>query len=444
MARFTIIGAGLAGSLLGVLLAREGHEVEIFERRADMRVAPVPRGRSINLALSVRGWKAIAEAGLKDEVMATAIPMRGRMLHAVDGALELQPYSIHPDEHLYSVSRHGLNVTLMNAAQAAGVKIHFNHRCTHIDFETGDLTFRDELSGSQIGHAGGHVVGSDGAFSAIREQMTHRDRFNYRQDYLPWGYKELTMPSLPSGGWCIDRGALHIWPRHDYMLIALPNLDGSFTCTLFLPFDGERSSFAALKTESDVKAFFDREFPDAVAHMPTLLDDFMHNPTSPLVYVRCSPWHVGKHAVLLGDACHAVVPFYGQGMNAAFEDCTVFMQCLRAMGPTEEMFARYGELRKPNTDALSDLALQNFEEMRSRVVSPVFKARKQVDALLHQAFPEHWLPLYSMVTFSSIPYAEAVRRARRQDLIVNGLAGAGVLGLAGLVGSALRSWSRTR
>lgn len=438
MARFTIIGAGLAGSLLAVLLAQEGHEVEIFERRGDMREVPVPRGRSINLALSVRGWTALTQAGLRDDVMASAIPMKGRMLHAVDGRLEMQPYSIHPDELLYSVSRHGLNVTLMDAAEAAGVKIHFSHRATSIDLATGDLVFRDEVSGTLRGHAGGHVVGADGAYSAVREQMTHRERFDYRQDYLPWGYKELTIPALPDGGWRISPGALHIWPRHDFMLIALPNQDGSFTCTLFLPFEGSSNAFSALDSDEAVSAFFAREFPDVIALMPSLLDDFAHNPTSPLVYVKCFPWHVGAHALLVGDACHAVVPFYGQGMNAAFEDCSVLMECLRALGPGEAAFARYETLRKPNTDALADLALRNFEEMRSHVTSPMFKARKRIESALHRAFPERFLPLYSMVTFSRIPYAEAVEKARRQDMLVNGLAAAGVAGAAGLLMAGLR------
>lgn len=438
MSRFTIVGAGLAGSLLGVYLAQAGHEVQIFERRPDMRTVPVPRGRSINLALSVRGWHALEEVGLRDVVLRTAIPMEGRMLHACDATLELQRYSIHPDEFLYSVSRHGLNVTLMDQAERHGVKIQFGQRCVGVDLEAGRLELADERDRTVREVEGGHVVGADGAYSAVRAQMTRRERFDYQQSYLPWGYKELTMPPAPGWEWRLSRGALHIWPRHDYMLIALPNLDGSFTCTLFLPFDGPRASFAALSSNEAVSAFFREEFADAVPHMPTLLEDFAENPASALVYIRCRPWHVGSRVVLVGDACHAVVPFYGQGMNAAFEDCTVLMECLRESGPTGGAFARYEERRRPNTDALADLSLRNFEEMRSRVVSPAFKLKKKAESVLHRLFPSRFLPLYSMVTFSRIPYAEAVQRARRQDLLLEGLAAGALLGLAGLLAVAMR------
>jgi kynurenine 3-monooxygenase len=441
MSRFTIVGAGLAGALLGVCLRQAGHEVVIYERRPDMRAAEVPRGRSINLALSVRGWHALEEVGLREQVMRVAIPMEGRMLHGRDGSLELQRYSIHPDEFLYSVSRHGLNVFLIDAAEAHGVEIHFEQRCTRVDLDGGRVWLRDERSGAVREVEGGHLIGADGAFSAVREQMTHRERFDYHQNYLPWGYKELSMPAAEGGGWRLERGALHIWPRHDFMLIALPNLDGSFTCTLFLPFDGPRDSFAALSGDDEVRTFFTREFGDAVPHMPTLLDDFHHNPTSGLVYVRCLPWHVGDRAVLVGDACHAVVPFYGQGMNAAFEDCTVLMECLRAEADTEAAFARYEALRKPNTDALADLSLANFEEMRSRVVSPVFKAKKRAEAVLHRMFPQRFLPLYSMVTFSRIPYAEALAKARRQDRMLEALAAAAALGGAAALGACLTTRS---
>lgn len=431
--RITVVGAGLAGALMSVYLARRGYGVDVFERRPDMRRHEVPRGRSINLAMSTRGLHALEGVGLRDDVLRIAIPMQGRMIHALDGTQTLQPYSIHPDEHINSVSRHALNCLLMDAAERFGsVRMRFGQRCVGVDFEGRRLLFEDA---SPVEYH--RVIAADGAFSAVRGAMMKHERFDYHQRYLEWGYKELTMPALPDGGHRLFVNALHIWPRHDFMLIALPNLDGSFTCTLFLPFEGP-FSFAALKTDADVTSFFRAHFADAVPEMPTLLEDFRLNPTSPLVYVKCRPWHSEDRVALLGDACHAVVPFYGQGMNAAFEDCEVLDGCIERYAPDwETVLAQYEGLRRENTDALADLSLRNFVEMRDRVVSPAFLLKKQAEKVLHRLFPTSFIPLYSMVTFSRIPYARAVEQARRQDMLLAALAG---LGMGALLGGLL--WAR--
>jgi len=437
--RIVVAGAGLAGSLMAVLLARRGYDVQVYERRGDMRREPVGRGRSINLALSTRGLHALGVAGLREQVLASGIPMHGRMIHSLDGGTELQRYSTDPGEHLNSVSRHDLNVLLLNEAEKAGVRIHFHEKCLGV--EPGRLEVLNEETRAVRSVDAPRILGADGAYSAVRAWMQRRDRFDYHQNYLDWGYKELHIPPRGNGRHRIFTNALHIWPRHDFMLIALPNLDGSFTCTLFLPFEGPQS-FAALKTDDDVLRFFTRQFPDAVAHMPTLVEDYRHNPVSSLVYIRCAPWHVEDRVALLGDACHAVVPFYGQGMNAAFEDCAALDECIDALAPDwQKVFETYAGMRKPNTDALADLSLRNFVEMRGRVVSPLYLAKKKADDVLHRLFPDHWSSLYTMVTFRRIPYAEAVERARRQDLALGLAAGAGGLLLAGL---ALRFTSRFR
>ncbi|MBM3268219.1 MAG: FAD-dependent monooxygenase [Candidatus Sericytochromatia bacterium] len=418
MTRFQIAGAGLAGSLLAVYLGQQGHQVSVFERRGDMRRESVERGRSINMALSTRGLAALREVGLEEAILERAIPMRGRMIHDRAGRTSLQPYGIHPHECIYSISRNGLNMVLLDAAAALpGVQIHFGRRAVGVDLEERTLVFPDGGEKPDPGV----VIGADGAHSVVRAALARLDRFDYHQNYLDWGYKELSLPPGPGGAWRLDKHALHIWPRHDFMLIALPNLDGSFTCTLFLPFEGP-GSFADLATDDAVQSFFGREFPDVVPLMPDLADDFRHNPASSLVYVRCFPWHYRDKAVLVGDACHAVVPFYGQGMNAAFEDCSVLAGILARRGAADEAaFREYEQARKENTDALADLALENFVEMRSKVARPGWVARKNLEKALARLFPGKFLPLYSMVTFSQIPYAQALRRARAQDRLLDRL-----------------------
>jgi len=414
---FTIVGSGLAGTLMACYLAKAGHRVDLYEKRPDPRRQDQERGRSINLALSVRGIHALREVGVAEEVLQASILMRGRMIHAVDGSLTFQPYGKDDTEALHSVSRAGLNLLLVNAAaRYESVRLMFSHKCTGFDPQSGLLEFADD---NKV--AAEVVIGADGAFSAVRAQLQRVDRFNYTQDYLSHGYKELTIPAGPNGTFRLEKNALHIWPRGSFMMIALPNVDGSFTSTLFWPFEGP-NSFSALTSEIAVVAYFQEQFPDVVPLIPTLAVDFLHNPTGSLVTIRCQPWHVGGRVVLLGDACHAVVPFLGQGMNAAFEDCTVLNQCLAEQAADlERAFATYETQRKENVDTLADLCIENFLEMRDRVGSRFFVLRKKLAIVLHRLFPRRYLPLYTMIEFTRIPYAAALRRARRQDRIVLGI-----------------------
>jgi kynurenine 3-monooxygenase len=415
--KFVLIGSGLAGGLLATYLGRRGYDVDLYERRADPREGNIVGGRSINLAISTRGIHALEQLGIADEALRHAIPMRGRMIHDKSGELHFAPYDVDPKKCINSIGRASLNATVIEAAQRSNVRVHFNRKCTdvdvtegvcHLETHTGKLTVRGDA-----------VIGVDGAFSAVRASMLKNiDNFQYDESYLAHGYKELTIPPAPDGSWRIEKNALHIWPRKSFMMIALPNPDGSFTCTLFWEFEGPRS-FATTKTDHDVRRFFDEEFPDAVPLMPTLLEDFKNNPTGSLVTIRCAPWYYRDRVCLLGDAAHAVVPFYGQGMNAAFEDCVVLDECLAKFADhRERAFAEYFSRRKENADALADLAIGNFIEMRDKTASRTFRAKKKLDHLLEAALPGIYLPLYTMVTFTRIPYAHAARRARLQDRIL--------------------------
>jgi kynurenine 3-monooxygenase len=419
--QFTIVGCGLAGTLMACYLAKAGHRVDIYEKRPDPRRTVPERGRSINLALSVRGIHALGEVKLAKEVLHASILMRGRMIHGRDGALTFQPYGKDDTEALHSVSRAGLNLLLVEAAaRHESVRLFFEHKCIGYGSHAGILEFAEqEKVSAEI------VIASDGAYSAVRSQLERQDRFNYRQDYLSHGYKELTIPAGPGGAFLLEKNALHIWPRGEFMMIALPNADGSFTCTLFWPFDGP-NGFAALTNEKEIVTYFRSQFPDVVPLIPTLAADFIDNPAGSLVTIRCQPWHIGGRVVLLGDACHAVVPFLGQGMNAAFEDCSVLNQCLdEESDDVGRAFARYETLRKDNLDTLADLCVENFYEMRDRVGSRWFVLRKKLALVLHRLFPRWYLPLYTMVEFTRIPYAAALQRARWQDRIVL-IAGIGI------------------
>jgi kynurenine 3-monooxygenase len=416
--RFTIVGSGLAGTLIACYLAKAGHRVDLYEKRPDPRHGDPERGRSINLALSVRGLHALQEVGLAEEVLQASILMRGRMIHARDGKLTFQPYGKDDTEALHSVSRNGLNLLLVQAAaRYESVRLFFDHRCTGFDPQDGLLEFANETKvATEV------VIAADGAYSTVRSQLQRRERFNYQQDYLSHGYKELTIPAGPQGSFRLEKNALHIWPRGSFMMIALPNADGSFTCTLFWPFEGP-NSFAALTDAQAVIAYFQDQFPDAVPLLPALAEEFLHNPTGSLVTIRCQPWHVADRVVLLGDACHAVVPFLGQGMNAAFEDCSVLNRCLTEQGvDLGRAFATYETLRKENLDTLADLCVENFYEMRDRVGSRWFVLWKKLAIVLHRLFPRWYLPLYTMIEFTRIPYAAALRRAKTQDRVVSGVA----------------------
>ncbi|MGP1347724.1 MAG: FAD-dependent oxidoreductase [Phycisphaerales bacterium] len=441
--RFTIFGAGLAGCLLAVYLARLGYQVELYERRPDPRAAGAERGRSINLALSTRGIDALQAAGIAERVLKDAIPMRGRMIHDRAGNLAYQPYGRDNIKAINSVSRSGLNIALLDEAERhKNIRIHFDRRATRCDLATSTV----ELVNSKGEPAGDVrcdvIIGADGAFSAIRGAMQRTDRFDYSQTYLQHGYKELTIPpsDAPGAGghnpFRIEKHALHIWPRGDFMMIALPNTDGSFTCTLFWPFEGE-NSFDRLRTPDHIRAFFEDQFPDAVPLIPDLVEDFTHNPTSSLVTVRCLPWHFGDRVVLIGDACHAIVPFFGQGMNAAFEDCKALAECL-IQHPGSDLapaFAEYERRRKPSSDAIADLAYDNFIEMRDKAGQPAFRRRKAIERFLARILPNWYTPLYERVTFTTEPYHEARASAARQDRIVANVAiiAAGLL-LAAIAG----------
>jgi len=436
VAKFVLIGSGLAGGLLAGYLGRRGHDVDLYERRADPREGNLVGGRSINLALSTRGIHALERLGIADEVLRHAIPMRGRMIHEKSGALHFSPYDRDSSKFINSIGRAALNTAVIDAAlRYPSVSVHFNHRCTGVDPDSATAQLLNlsttpvRLGPQPLNCSGDAVIGVDGAFSAVRQAMEQQlPGFTSNESYLEHGYKELTIPPGTDGNWQMEKEALHIWPRKSFMMIALPNPDGSFTCTLFWEFEGPRS-FANVKRDEDVQRFFEEEFPDAVPLMPSLLEDFGDNPTGSLVTMRCAPWFYRDKIALVGDAAHAVVPFYGQGMNAAFEDCVILDECLSQFPANrEEAFTEYFNRRKENTDALADLAVRNFIEMRDKTASRQFRAKKKLDHLLEAALPGIYLPLYTMVTFTRIPYAEAARRARRQDRIVYFC-----LALAGLV-----------
>lgn len=415
----TVIGAGLVGSLLSIYLAKRGYKVSVFERRPDMRKNRISAGRSINLALSDRGWRGLEGVGIADEIKKVAIPMKGRMIHAIDGKTNFQPYG-KDEQAIYSVSRGGLNCVLMDLAEKNGVEIHFNERCTSLDLKAAAAHFENAETNKVTTQNDGRIFGTDGAFSVARTQMQlSTDRFNYQQFYLEHGYKELTIPPTVSGDFAMEQNALHIWPRGNFMLIALPNLDKSFTCTLFFPFEGEYS-FASLATKEKMLAFFKKTFPDAVALMPALEHDYFANPASSLVTVKCFPWSYDDKMLLLGDAAHAIVPFYGQGMNCGFEDCVVLNDLMsKHKEDWQSIFRNFEAQRKPDGDAIADLAIANFVEMRDKVADAKFVLQKKIEARFAGKYPDKWIPLYTMVTYSPhIRYSTALKEGNRQEGIM--------------------------
>jgi kynurenine 3-monooxygenase len=412
----TLVGAGLAGSLLAIFLARRGHRVSLLERRLDPRKTGASGGRSINLALANRGIAALEEVGVMDRVRPELIPMAGRMLHDEDGRLKLIPYGNKPHEVINSVSRAGLNALLLDAAEATGrVSIRFGETVTGVDFANRQVL--PQATPYDV------LLGTDGSASAVRAAILERTRGRIDVDPLGHGYKELSIPPADGGGagFRMEKNALHIWPRGEYMLIALPNIDGSFTVTLFLPNHGEES-FDALTTPESVLALFRRRFADAIPLMPRLAEDFFENPTGHLETIRCAPWSFEDHALVLGDAAHAIVPFHGQGMNAAFEDCSALDRCLDdPPQPWNEIFAEFEKRRRPNTDAIADMALENYVEMRSTVREPKFQLKKDLSFRLEERHPGRFIPRYSMVMFHTLPYAEAQRRGAIQEKILDEL-----------------------
>jgi kynurenine 3-monooxygenase len=428
------VGGGLAGSLLACFLARRGYPVTIYERRPDPRTGKVERGRSINLALSERGLDALRRIDLEKQVLVEALPMRGRMIHPLRGELDFQPYSLDGDRAINSISRGALNNALLDAAQPhPGMRLAFEHQLVELAPESGRMLF--QTPGGQVEARADVVLGADGAGSAVRGQLLRYGLLEESLDFLDYGYKELTIPAV-NGGFAMDPDALHIWPRGKSMLIALPNPDRSFTCTLFWP-TGGTSSFASLSSPAAIERHFEIHYPDFVPLAPDLVDDYQHNPIGMLGTVRCAPWQVDGRVGLLGDAAHAIVPFYGQGANAAFEDVVELDRCLDECGDDWAAALPLFEARRvDDTEAIAQMALGNFVEMRDKVASPVFRFGKRVEHALERMLPGTYVSRYELVSFSTTPYAQVRRRVRRQHQVL-GAAVAGAALLLGAVGTVL-------
>ncbi len=415
-----IIGAGLCGSLLALRLGQRGYNVTVYEMRPDLRKTDISAGRSINLAFSDRGEKAMKLVGIEEKVKALCIPMNGRMLHDKEGNTFLSNYSGREHEYINSISRGGLNALLLDEAETHNnVKIHFNKRCQSVDFEKTTATFIDTVTNDEFIEDADTIIATDGAGSALRRSyfLERKFLFSFSQDYLTHGYKELAILPTEDGDYKTYKNALHIWPRGDFMIIALPNLDGSFTVTLFLSYNHGEYNFNNLTTPEIVTEFFQKEFPDALELMPNLVDDFFENPTAPLGTVKCTPWHYKGNTLLMGDSAHAIVPFYGQGMNASFEDVVVFDAVLdQYEGNWEHIFSEYEKTRKKDTDAIADLAIDNFHEMKDHVANPIFQEKRKIEMALESLFPKDYSSKYSLVTFNEdIGYREAMLRGRAQD-----------------------------
>lgn len=425
-----VVGAGLVGSLWALMLAERGHHVDVYERRPDPRIGQYKGGRSINLALSNRGWRALEKAGIADAVREIALPITHRTMHATDGTLTRQPYGL-PEARgmfddpqcIYSVSRALLNRLLVEKSERhAHVAYHFDHKCVELDVNRKELHFEKSQSES-TSKSFDRIFGTDGAFSAVRDRLMRTDRFDFAQRYLTHGYKEIAMYPDEQGQFKMESDALHIWPRGEFMLMGLPNPDGTFTCTVFAPFDGA-TGLENLDTLEKVKTYFSTYFPDVIPLIPDYAEQWLANPTSSLVMTQCNPWHVGDGICLMGDAAHAIVPFYGQGMNSGMEDCSVLSELVDAMdGPEDwgDTLQRYTQLRQPSGDAIMELALRNYIEMRDKTGDPQFLLRKKIEAKLATTYPGRWLPLYSQVTFSHTPYEEALAAGKRQDRIMESI-----------------------
>ena len=413
-----IVGAGLVGSLWAVYMQKAGYQVVIYERRSDIRKAEISAGKSINLALSERGWNSLKAAGVEKEIEKIAIPMSGRIMHSIKGDLTYQAYG-KKDEAIYSVSRGHLNAIMMDLAESKGnTKIHYQHQCLDANLEKGHITLKN-LNTQEIFEDKADVIfAADGAFSAVRyNSMQKVDRFNFSQFYIEDGYKELLLPADKNGNYQIEKNALHIWPRGRFMLIALPNEDGSFTCTLFMPFENDKYAFKQLDSDDKIEHFVKEVFPDFYEMIPNLIENWHQNPLSSMSITRCFPWTVGKFA-LMGDSAHSTVPFYGQGMNAGFEDCFVMWELFNKHKDWDKTFKKYQEIRKPDGDALQDLSLDNYYVMRDHVTDKKFLLQKKIEAKIHERHPNKWIPLYSQVSFSNIRYSDAYKQGKVQEEIM--------------------------
>ena len=413
-----IVGAGLVGSLWAVYMQKAGYQVVIYERRSDIRKAEISAGKSINLALSERGWNSLKAAGIEKEIEKIAIPMSGRIMHSVEGDLTYQAYG-KKDEAIYSVSRGHLNAIMMDLAESKGnTKIHYQHQCLDANLEKGHITLKNLNTQEVFEDKADVIFAADGAFSAVRyNSMQKVDRFNFSQFYIEDGYKELLLPADKNGNYQIEKNALHIWPRGRFMLIALPNEDGSFTCTLFMPFENDKYAFKQLDSDDKIEAFVKEIFPDFYEMIPNLIENWHQNPLSSMSITRCFPWTVGKFA-LMGDSAHSTVPFYGQGMNAGFEDCFVMWELFNKHKDWDKTFKEYQKIRKPDGDALQDLSLDNYYVMRDHVADEKFLLQKKIEAKIHERHPNKWIPLYSQVSFSNIRYSDAYKQGKIQEEIM--------------------------
>jgi len=411
-----VFGAGLVGTLLAIFMAKRGYKVSVYEKRNDIRFAHYTESRSINLALSDRGWRALKEIGLEQPVKDVALPVEGRMMHDLNGNLSTQPYG-KDGQVIYSVSRFNLNRKLIEIAREyPNISFYFNHRCTNISFSRNQATVVSIESDEPIIVDADYIFGADGAFSQVRQSMQKRDLFNYEQFYIEHGYKEFHIDPKPDGSWALDPTKLHIWPRGSFMMMALPNPDGTFTGTLFFPFKGELS-FDTVDSPESAKLLFEDYFADIIDILPDYQQQYIVNPTSSLVTIKCYPWTVGN-STLIGDAAHAIVPFFGQGMNSGFEDCYVLNQLMEQHNDLKKALFHFQKVRKPSADAIAELALQNFIEMRDHVSDPNFLFRKKIEARFNELYPNEWKPLYSMVTFSDEPYEIALAKGKKQDRIM--------------------------
>ena len=417
-----MIGAGLTGPLLATYLTHHGYEVDIYERRSDMRKETISAGRSINLAMSVRGIQALKEVGIYEKIKPLTIPMKGRMIHDLNGSTHLQPYGQKEEEVIYSVSRATLNMELMSLAEETGkIRIYFNQKCTHVDLDKKRFNILNESTGEESDHSFQLIIGVDGSASAVRNSMVDRGKIQFTDKPLGHGYKELTIPPSETGEFQLEPNALHIWPRGKFMLIALPNMDRSFTCTLFFPMEGE-TSFATVNSKEKIISLFEAYFPDSISILNRLTEEYRTNPTGILGSVYCDPWHLGDSAVLLGDAAHAVVPFFGQGMNASFQDCTVLNGLMIEHGDDwKTILNEFSQLHVKNGHAIANMALENYIEMRDKVNDSQYRIRRKLELALENQFPDRFIPRYSMVSFHQIPYSKVYQRGNLQLKIIEAL-----------------------
>lgn len=420
MNRIIIIGAGLVGSVLAMFLARKGYKVDVYERQPDLREADTQGGRSINLTLCDRGFKALDDIGVGNIIRGISVPAYGRLIHDVKGDVAFQPYG-NNDEAIHSIARSDLNKALLNfAEQNFDIAFHFNQKCIGIDLSSATVELEHLRSGRTMRQKFDRVFGTDGAHSSVRFQMQKKNRFDFCQHYWQQGYKELNAP-VSAEGWASEKNALHIWPRGGYMLIGFPNIDGSFTCSLHIPFEGPLS-FEAIKTQADLLRLFESSFPDVIDRMPNIVEDFFKNPPNSMITIKCSPWTFQNRVSLIGDAAHAIYPSYGQGANAGFEDCATLDHCLDEHGEDwKRVLTEYEKQRKPNTDAIADLCVEHFIELRDLVGDSRFLLKKEIERRINLRYPEKYKDLYSMITFTCMPYTEALRIDKQQRAILDRL-----------------------